>query len=144
MELTGSDFDEIRREHLRGVRRHDFALVWLAAEERADALAAQGREDGYLAGVVSACRWIANAGVRYAQPINGRRGELARSPISRKRELAIEESIEAEALEAERLHALRRESIDPPGYVAGVHATFGWTWRRSGQPPLEVPGRLAG
>lgn len=144
MELTGSDFDRIRREHLRGVRRHDFALLWLAAEQRADALKAQRREDSYLTGVVSTCRWIANAGVTFAVPIDGRHGESARSPISCRRNSAIEELIESEASEAERLSA---RGWDPPGmdgYVAGVAATFAWTWRRSHRPPIEVSGLLAG
>ncbi|TCN32718.1 hypothetical protein EV644_12489 [Kribbella orskensis] len=51
MELRGSDFDRIRREHLRWVKVTDFARLWLTAERRADALKAEGREDGYLAGV---------------------------------------------------------------------------------------------
>lgn len=144
MELKGSDFDAIRREHLRGVKRHDFALLWLTAEQRADALRARRQEDGYLDGVVATCRWIANAGVRFDEPINGRLGEMAPSPIGYRYHSAIEELIEAEALEAERL---RMRGWDPPGrtgYVAGVWATFAWTWRRSHRPPIEVSGLLAG
>jgi len=37
-----------------------------------------------------------------------------------------------------------REWPDLPGYVAGVAATFAWTWRRSGRLPIEVPDQLAG
>ena len=144
MELTGSDFDRIRREHLRGVHIPDFARVWLAAEQRADALKAQGREDGYLTGVVWTCRWIANAGVRYDMPVNGRRGGLAPSPISRKSESAYEELIEEEAAQAEVMALRQREWPDLPGYIAGVDATFAWTWRRSGRPPIEATGQLAG
>jgi hypothetical protein len=131
MELNGSDFDRIRREHLRGVRSHDFALLWLNAEQRYDDLRGQGREDGYLDGVVSTCRWIANAGVNYDVPIEGRRGGMAPAPITYKPDLAYEELIEREAVEAERLND---RGWDPPGrqgYVAGVYATFAWTWRRS-------------
>lgn len=144
MELTGSDFDQIRREHLRGVRIHDFARLWLTAEQRADALRAEGREDGYLTGVVWTCRWIANAGVRYDIPVNGRRGGLAPSPITRAHSLAIEELIEQEATQAEVMALRGREWPDLPGYVAGVDATFAWTWRLSGRPPIEVPDQLAG
>ncbi|TCC35088.1 hypothetical protein [Kribbella sindirgiensis] len=144
MELTGSDFDRIRREHLRGVRRHDFALLWLAAEQRADALKARRREDSYLAGVVSTCRWIANAGVTFDEPIDGRHGESARSPIGCRSSSAIEELIESEASEAERLSARGWDPPGMPGYVAGVTATFAWTWRRSHRPPIEVSGLLAG
>lgn len=144
MELKGSDFDLIRREHLRGVRRHDFALLWLTAEQRYDQLKARRQEDNYLDGVVSTCRWIARAGVRFDEPINGRYGESARSPIGYRNVSSIEELIEREAAEAERLHA---RGWDPPGragYVAGVTATFAWTWRRSHRPPIEVSGLLAG
>jgi hypothetical protein len=51
MELRGSDFDRIPRQHLRGVSVSDFARLWLTAERRADALKSEGREDRYLAGV---------------------------------------------------------------------------------------------
>ncbi|TCO33056.1 hypothetical protein EV652_10355 [Kribbella steppae] len=144
MELRGDDFDRIRREHLRGVRVRDFARVWLAAEQRADALKEQGREEGFVTGVVSACRWIANADVTYDVPVNGRRGGLALSPITRVHTLAIEELIEEEAVQAEVMALRGREWPDLPGYVAGVDATFAWTWRRSGRPPIEVPDQLAG
>ncbi|TCC48075.1 hypothetical protein E0H73_43135 [Kribbella pittospori] len=137
MELRGSDFDRIRREHLRGVEVTDFAWVWLAAERRADALKIDGREDGYLAGVQWTCRWIANGEFRYEAPVDGRRGELARSPISRKSEFAIEELIEAETQAVERLIG-RWEWPGRPGYVEGVFATLAWVWRRSGVPPIEV------
>ena len=73
MELKGSDFDRIRGEHLRGVRRHDFA-----AEQRYDELKTRRQEDNYLGGVVSTCRWTANAGVTFDQPINGTANRRAR------------------------------------------------------------------
>jgi hypothetical protein len=144
IELTGSDFDGIRREHLRGVRVRDFARVWLAAEQRADVLKAQGREDGYVTGVVWTCRWIANADVRYDAPVNGRRGGLAPSPISRRSESTYEELIEEEAVQVEVMALRGSEWPDLPGYIAGVDATFAWTWRRSGRPPIQVPDQLAG
>jgi len=137
MELRGSDFDRIRREHLRGVKVTEFARLWLTAEQRADALKADGREDGYLAGVQWTCRWIANGSYRYDAPVDGRHGESARSPITRKSEFAIEELIEEETLAAERLVG-RWEWPGRPGYVEGVAATLAWTWRRSGVPPIEV------
>jgi hypothetical protein len=137
MELTRGDIKRIRPQHLHGVSVLDFARVWLAAEKRADALKAEGHEDGYLAGVQWTCRWIANAGYRYDAPIDGRHGELARSPISRKSEYAIEELIEAEACRAEGLVG-NFEWPGRPGYVEAVAATFAWTWRRSGVPPIEL------
>jgi hypothetical protein len=137
MELRGNDFDRIRREHLRGVTVADFARLWLTAERRADALKAAGREDGYLAGVQWTCRWIANGAYRYDVPVDGRHGELARSPITRKCVFAIEELIEAETLEVERLVG-RWEWPGRPCYVEGVFAMLTWVWRRSGVPPIEV------
>ncbi|MGW6279883.1 hypothetical protein [Kribbella sp. NPDC055071] len=140
IELTGSDFERIRREHLRGVRIPDFARVWLAAEQRADALKAQGHEDGYVTGVVWTCRWIADDGVRYDAPVNGRRGDVAPAPASRNHEPAYEELIDREAAQAEAMAAGGRERPGLPGYVSGVTATFAWTWRwavpRSSRPSV--------
>jgi hypothetical protein len=60
MELSGRDFDRIPPENLR-IRVSDFARLWLTAERRADALETDDREDPYLTGVQSTCRWLAGA-----------------------------------------------------------------------------------
>jgi len=143
MELRGSDFDRIRREHLRGVKVTDFARLWWQAEQRHDALRAHDQVDWYLVGVLAACRWIANAWIPYDGPIDGRHGEMAKTPLTLKSAWVIEELIEEETMFAERLVG-RWEWPGRPGYLEGVFATFAWTWRRSGRPPIEVEQAHAG
>ncbi|MEV0290674.1 hypothetical protein AB0H36_41650 [Kribbella sp. NPDC050820] len=142
MKLMGRDLDRIRREHLRGVKVVQFAELWVEAERRHDALRSESGVDWYLAGVLAACRWLANAGITYEFPIDGRHGELARAPLSRRFDLAIEELIEEETLLAERLVG-RWEWPGRPGYVEGVFVTLAWVWRRSGVPPIEVKASRA-
>lgn len=135
MELRGRDLDRIRRQHLRGVALSQFARVWIHAEQRGDALNAQGQVDWYLAGVQITCRWLACASV----PLDGLNDpvrELAYAPITQVTTRAIEELIEEETQAAEMW--IGREWPNCPGYVEGVMATLAWTWRRSGVPPIEV------
>jgi hypothetical protein len=135
MELRGRDFDRIRREHPRGVKVADFARLWWQAEQRGDALNAQGQVDWYLAGVQITCRWLACASV----PLDGHAGhvrELAYAPITQTTSRAFEELIEVETQAVERW--VGREWPNCPGYIEGVMATLAWTWRRSGVPPVEV------
>jgi hypothetical protein len=135
MELTGRDFDRIRRENLR-VRVTDFARLWLTAERRGDALKAQGAAgDWYLAGVQVTCRWLGHAFVTFDYP-SGPAREPAYAPITRTRERAYEELIERETQAAEL--AAGRGLPGRPGFAEGVLATLAWTWRRSGIPPIEV------
>ncbi|WP_406048292.1 hypothetical protein [Kribbella sp. NBC_00889] len=143
MKLMGRDLDRIRREHLRGVRVVDFAELWVEAERRDDVLRVADQVDWALAGVLAACRWIANAAITYDEPVGGRHGELARTPLSGKAEWAIEELIEEETLLAERLVG-RWEWPGRPGYVEGVFLTLAWIWRRSGVPPIEAGEAQAG
>jgi hypothetical protein len=137
MKLMGRDFDRIRREHLRGVKVTEFAHLWWQAEQRGDELGAEDQVDWYLVGVIAACRWIANAWIPYASPTDGRNGEMAKTPLTLKSAWVIEELIEEETMYAERLVG-RWEWPGRPGYVEGVAATFAWTWRRSGLPPIQV------
>ena len=143
MELRGSDFDRIRREHLRGVTVTEFARLWWQAERRADALRAEDRSRLVPGRGAAACRWIANAWVQYDGPIEGRNGEMAKTPLTLKSAWVIEELIEEETLDAERLVG-RWEWPGRPGYVEGVAATLTWAWRRSGVPPIQVEQRARG
>jgi hypothetical protein len=58
---------------------------------------------------------------------------MAKTPLTLRSAWVIEE----ETLYAERLIG-RWEWPGRPGYVEGVAATFAWTWRRSGVPPIQV------
>jgi hypothetical protein len=109
----------------------------VAGRADCDALTAKGQVDWYLFGVLTTCRWVAGAGIRYDAPIDGRHGESAKAPLTLKSASAIEELIEEETIFAERLVG-RWEWPGRPGYLEGVFATFAWTWRRSDAPPLEV------
>jgi len=134
MEITARDFERIRQENLR-VRLTDFARLWLAAEQRADALNREGQGDWYLAGVQITCRWLAHATVVLNYP-SGPVRQPATAPITHARARAYEELIELETQAAERW--VGREWPGRPGFVEGVVATLAWTWRRSGVPPIEV------
>jgi hypothetical protein len=137
MELTGRDFDRIPKGNVR-VPVVEFARLWLAAEQQYD------RERTWAAfGVVQTCRWLATATVR---PSDGR-SYLADAPVTNRFGQAHEETIEAETLAAEVL--LWRRPVAPwlverPGWLAAVVATLAWAWRRSGQPPIDVPAQLQG
>lgn len=135
MELTVRDFERIPPGNLR-VPVRDFARLWLAAEQRGDALAAEGRGDWYLAGVQITCRWMAGAFVAFNYPAGPAR-ERARAPITGTTRKAHEELIarETEAVEA----AVARGGLPGrPGLAEGALATLAWAWRRSGVPPIEV------
>jgi hypothetical protein len=134
MEITGRDFERIRRENLH-VRVTDFARLWWTAEQRADALAAGGGSDWYLAGVQITCRWLAHSFVTFDYP-SGPVRQAAHAPITRTRSRAYEELIELETQAAEGWAG--REWPGRPGFVEGVMATLAWTWRGSGVPPIEV------
>jgi hypothetical protein len=134
VELTGRDFDRIRRENLH-VRVTDFARLWLAAERRGDELKARGEGDWHLTGVQITCRWLAHAFVTFNYP-SGPKQQPAYAPITRTTETAYQELIELETQAAEQW--VGRDWPGQPGYVEGVLATLAWAWRRSGVPPIEV------
>ena len=141
MELTGRDFDRIPRENLR-VPVREFARLWLTAERRGDALAAEGRGDWYLVGVQVTCRWLACSFVTFNYP-TGEVRERAQAPITRTTKKAHEELVAAEAEAAER--AVARGGLrDRPGFAEGALATLWWAWRRSGVPPIEAEQAQAG
>jgi hypothetical protein len=141
MELTARDFERIPRENLR-VPVREFARLWLTAERRGDALAAEGRGDWYLTGVQITCRWLACAFVTFNLP-SGAVRERAYAPITGSRRKAYEELIAAEAEAAER--AVARDGLPGrPGLAEGAMATLAWAWRRSGVPPLDVENAQAG
>ncbi|MEV0290670.1 hypothetical protein AB0H36_41630 [Kribbella sp. NPDC050820] len=80
MELTARDFERIPRENLR-IPVHEFARLWLTAERRGDALAAEGRGDWYLTGVQMTCSWLAGAFVTFNYPAGPVR-QRSQAPIT--------------------------------------------------------------
>ncbi|MFC9687787.1 hypothetical protein ACFTSF_04560 [Kribbella sp. NPDC056951] len=130
MKLTAKDFGGVRLEHLSGVTAAEFAEVWQAIEDRADELSAAGRDSDFVTGMLQTCRWIAE--YRWWA------GEVVPSPITGQSMPATPELIEAEVVAVEQ--AVRAPSrVGRPDYVGGVWATFMWTWRGSGVPPLRSP-----
>jgi hypothetical protein len=127
MEVYTADVEGIPSGNLH-VPREQFAVVWRAAE----------RESGwYAAGVALTCRWVAGAPSRAAD------GQvwLSTAPVTSRSARAYEELIEAEAMAADVLSM--RQPVPAwlagrPGWLDGVRVTFGWCWRGSRQPPIEV------
>jgi hypothetical protein len=141
MELTARDIERIPRENLR-VPVGEFGRLWLAAERRGDALAAEGRGEWFLAGVQITCRWLACAFVTFNYPAGPVRSR-AHAPITRTTRKAYEELIAEETEAAER--AVARGGLPGrPGLAEGALATLAWAWRRSGVPPIEVEHAQAG
>jgi hypothetical protein len=99
IELTARDIERIPRENLR-VPLCEFGRLWLAAERRGNALAADCR-DWYLDGVQVTCRSLAGAFVTLRSP-GGDNRQRAAAPITGIRDKAHEELIELEAQAAER------------------------------------------
>jgi hypothetical protein len=136
MEVSTGDIAGLPAENLR-VSRSVFAAVWTAAERQHDECVRRGVTDWRGAGVVVACRWLAAATIR---PANGP-WHPARSPVTGHTHRATPELIEEECRAAELL-AMRRPVPDwletRPGWVEGVVATLNWTWRGSGEPPVDV------
>lgn len=136
MEVSTADLARVRAENLR-VPQAEFGSLWVAAEQFHDEQVRRQIQDWYGAGVVMTCRWLAQATIRTeAGP-----WELARSPVSGRAARACPELIEAESLAAEKL-AMRHPRPEwltrRPGWIEAVDATFGWAWRRSGFPPIEI------
>jgi hypothetical protein len=140
MKLTGTDLDRIPVTNLR-VPLLEFAELWVAVEEHQDAQTARGVDDWYGAGVQATCEWIGCAVVR---PLSGRRPYLAPAPVTRGEGSAYEELIHAEAIAADMLvWRTPRPAwlLARPGWAEGIHATFEWAWRASGQPPQFAENR---
>jgi hypothetical protein len=132
MPVTASDPFAIPARNLR-VPDADFAVLWHAADARAEEAASLGETDWVAGGVAMTCRWLAGAAVEF----NGRR-RLPLSPITHSSRPAFEELIEAEYLAAVSMEAQPPEQRlygDRPGYVEAVAATLRWAWRRNGPVP---------
>ena len=136
MEVTARAVENIPRGNLR-VSRDKFVALWRLSEHISHASPA----DWYVAGVAAACRWLACAAV--PSILGG--WELARAPVTRRSNLAHEELIQAELLEAE-LQVLRHPGgmVGRPGWLEGIVVTLQWAWAGSTVAPLDVPSTNAG
>lgn len=136
MDVTDTDIARIPRRNVR-VPVDEFAHVWLAAERRSAEQGARGVWDWYAAGVAITCRWMGTAIVR-----SERFGHHpAPAPVTRRKNQAYEELIEAEFLAAEKLDMRRPRPAwlaDRMGWSESICATLRWAWRRSGPAPLQL------
>jgi hypothetical protein len=113
-------------ENLR-VSRAEFASVWVLAEHLGEQ---PGHGGEYLLGVILTCEWLADQPVPSILP--SRVAEMPRSPLTRRLQRPMPETIESELLAA---WARRGER---PELARGVAATLEWAWRGKGRPPLGV------
>jgi hypothetical protein len=132
--LTARYFERIPRANVR-LRVGEFARLWLTVEGRVDAFEAADREDFFLTGVQSTCRWLAGALIS-VKGVNGPTRVWSPSPISGAQVKAYEELIAEETIAAER--AAVGSVPGEPDFVDGVLATLLSAWRWSGVPPIEV------
>ena len=113
--------------------RADFGAVWDLAEQ----LGSQPRDGGdYLLGVILTCEWLADQPVPSLMP--ARVAEMPRSPLTRRLQRPMPETIESELLAAYARRGGR------PELARGVAATLEWAWRGTGRPPLDVSQAAAG
>jgi hypothetical protein len=113
-------------ENLR-VSRAEFAAVWAFAEQ----LGGQPGDGGdYLRGVILTCEWLADQPVPSALP--DRVADMPRSPLTRRLQRPMPETIETELLVAWARRGGR------PELARGVAATLEWAWRGKSRPPLDV------
>lgn len=124
MEVSSDILAKVPGENLR-VARADFGAVWAFAER----LGGQpGADDDFLIGVLRTCRWLAGQPVPSILP--GRVAEMPRSPLTRRSQRAMPETMDSELLAAYARPGPR------PGLARGVAATLEWAWQGKGGPPL--------
>jgi hypothetical protein len=132
VEVSAEPLAKVPGENLR-VSRAEFGAVWARAEH----LGGQRGDGGdYLLGVILTCEWLADQPVPSVLP--NRVAEMPRSPLTRRLQRPMPETIESELLAAYARRGGR------PELARGVAATLEWAWRGKGQPPLDVNRAAAG
>ena len=132
VEVSAEAVAQVPGENLR-VPRTEFGAVWALAEH----LGGQPGDGGdYLLGVILTCEWLADQPVPSVLP--DRVAEMPRSPITRRLQRPMPETIESELLAAYARPGGR------PELARGVAATLEWAWRGMGRPPLDVSQAAAG
>jgi hypothetical protein len=125
VEVSAEAVAKVPGENLQ-VSQAEFGAVWALAEH----LGGQsGDGGGYLLGVILTCEWLADQPVHSVLP--GRAAEMPRTPLTRRLQRPMPESIESELLAAYVGRGGR------PELARGVAATLEWAWRGKGQPPLD-------
>jgi hypothetical protein len=132
VEVSAEAVAKVPGENLR-VSRAQFGAVWALAEH----LGSKPGDGGdYLLGVILTCEWLADQPVPTVLP--NRVAEMPRSPLTRRLQRPMPETIESELLAP---HARR---CGRPELARGVAATLEWAWRANGRPPLDVSHAAAG
>jgi len=132
VEVSAEAVANVPGENLR-VARAAFGALWSLAEH----LGGQpGNGGNYLLGVILTCEWLADQPVPSLMP--ARVAEMPRSPLTRRLQRPMPETIESELLAAYARRSGR------PELARGVAATLEWAWRGKGRPPLDVSQAAAG
>jgi hypothetical protein len=132
VDVSAEAIAEVPGAYLR-VSRAEFGEVWALAEH----LGGEPGDGGdYLLGVILTCQWLADQPVPSILP--NRVAEMPRSPITRRLQRPMPETIESELLAAYGRRGSR------PELARGVAATLEWAWRDKGRPPLDVSQAAAG
>jgi hypothetical protein len=132
VEVTAEHVAKVPDENLR-VPLGEFGAVWTRAEHLGHR---PGPDDDYLIGVLRTCRWLADQPVPSILP--KRVAEMPRSPLTRRLQRPMPETIESELLAACSRPGPRAQ------LAQGVAATLRWAWRGKGRPPLDVSQVAAG
>jgi hypothetical protein len=126
VEVSAEAVAKVPVENLR-VSQTEFGVVWALAEH----LGGQPGDGGeYLLGVILTCEWMADQPVPSVLP--SRVAEMPRSPLTRRLQRPMPETIESELLAAYARGGGR------PQLARGVASTLEWAWRGKGRPPLDV------
>jgi hypothetical protein len=132
VEVSAAAVETVPGDNLR-VPRSEFGAIWALAEH----LGGQPGDGGeYLLSVILTCEWLADQPVPAVLP--GRVAEMPRSPLTRRLQRPMAETIESELLSAWAGRGGRAE------LARGVAATLEWAWRGSGRPPLDMSQAAAG
>jgi hypothetical protein len=86
--------------------------------------------------VILTCEWLADQPV--PSILSNRVAEMPRSPLTRRLQRPMPETIESELLAAYARHGGR------PELARGVAATLEWAWRAKGRPPVDMGHATAG
>lgn len=118
------------------VSRAQFGALWATAETQLEHVE-RGPEADFTLGIVLTCRWLSR------QPYwleHFKQWEVPRTPLFGRELMAMPETIEVEYLAAARAQVrFRGRPSGTAERARGIVATLDWTWRGSGQPPLEIP-----